>query len=112
MQKENCENKKSGIFKRSEIFNLKNFNKALALAIIILSVYYVAGMNDLAIKGFALSELKQQKNKLTEANNKLELDAMSISSYGKISERVAGLKMVAVGQVNYINASADSVAKR
>jgi len=109
MGKKNCS---VNIIQRSDIFSLKNFNKILWLAIIALSVYYLAGVNDLAIKGFVLSELKQQKNKLAAANNKLELEAMSISSYGQISERIAGLKMVAVGQISYLSAGAEAVARK
>lgn len=104
--------KKENLLKRKDIFNLKNLNKIIILVIIVLSVYYVAGVNDLAIKGFALSDLKQQKNKLAEANNKLELDAMTMGSYSKISQRVADLKMVAVGQISYLNAGTESVARR
>jgi len=94
------------------IFNLKNLNRILLLAIIALTVYYVAGVNDLSIKGFALSDLEQQENKLAAANNKLELDATTLSSYSNISTRIANLKMVAVGQISYINAGVESVAIR
>lgn len=94
------------------IFNLKNFNKAVFFAMIILSLYYIAGVNDLSIKGFALSELKQQKNKLAEANNKLELKALASSSYSNIKEKIGDLKMVAVGEVSYLTAGAEVVAKK
>ncbi|MFA6306390.1 MAG: hypothetical protein WCV70_01045 [Patescibacteria group bacterium] len=95
-----------------KIFNLKNFNKAIFFAMIVLSLYYIAGVNDLSIKGFALSELKQQKNKLVEANNKLELKALTSSSYSNIKEKISDLKMVAVGEVSYITAGAEVVAKK
>ena len=95
-----------------KLLNLKNFNKIIFFTIIILSVYYIAGVNDLAVKGFALSELKQQKDGLAEANNKLELEAMTLSSYGKISEKIAGLKMVAVGEISYLSANEGAVAKK
>lgn len=82
------------------------------MAIIILGVYYVAGTNDLAIKGFALSDLKVQKNKLVDANNKLELNALSLSSYSNIKEKVSGLKMVSAGEVSYLTAGVEMVAKK
>jgi len=104
------ENKK--LFDAKKLLNLRNLNKSLFLAIVILAVYYVAGVNDLATKGFALSELKQQENKLIEANNKLELEAMTLSSYGQLSQRVAGLKMVAVGEINYLSDNSGTVARR
>lgn len=104
------ENKK--LFSGKKIFNLKNFNRAVFFAIIILSVYYIAGVNDLAIKGFALGDLKGQKNKLIEANNKLELTALTSSSYSNIKKRISNLKMVAVGEVSYLTAGAEAVAKK
>ncbi|MFH0955829.1 MAG: hypothetical protein V1801_01275 [Candidatus Falkowbacteria bacterium] len=95
-----------------KLLNLKNLNRILALLIICLAVYYIAGVNDLTIKGFALSDLKAQKNKLIEANNKLELNALALSSYSQITEKVSGLKMVAAGEVSYLTAGADAVAKK
>lgn len=95
-----------------KVFNLKNLNKAIFFAIIILSVYYVAGVNDLSIKGFALSDLKQQKSKLVEVNNKLELSALTSSSYANIKDKIGELKMVAVGEVSYLNSGIEAVAKK
>jgi len=97
---------------KKNIFNFKNINKALLLTIIILGVYYIAGTNDLTIKGFALSDLKAQKNKLIEANNKLELNALTLSSYSNIKKKVSDLKMVAAGEVSYLTAGAEAVAKK
>mgnify|MGYP001567969605 CR=1 FL=1 len=94
------------------MFNLKNINKAVLLAVIILAVYYIAGTNDLAINGFVLSDLKRQKNKLIEANNKLELTALTSSSYSNIKEKIRNLKMVAVGEVSYLTAGVEAVAKK
>lgn len=92
--------------------NLKNFNKILFVIIIAAGVYYIAGINDLAIKGYALSDLKEQRNKLATGNNKLELKAMTLSSYGAISEKINNLKMVAVGNVEYLAAGTETVAKK
>jgi hypothetical protein len=107
---EKANNQRSAI--KRNIFNLKNINKALLFAIIILGVYYIAGTNDLTIKGFALSDLKGQKNKLIEANNKLELNALTSSSYSNIKEKVSNLRMVAAGEVSYLTAGAEVVAKK
>ncbi len=96
----------------NRIFNLINFNKAIFVIIIILSVCYIAGVNDLSIKGFALSELKQQKNKLIDVNNKLELNALISSSYASIKEKISDLKMVAVGEVSYLTAGTEVMAKK
>lgn len=92
--------------------NLKALNKILFAAMIVLSIFYIAGTNDLAIQGFALSDLKAQRNKLADENKKLELKAMTLSSYNIISGKIDNLKMVAVGEIDYINGSNDVVAKK
>jgi len=109
--KENVGFKTKPFFKKS-LFSFKNLNKLLFLVIIILGLYYVVGANDLAIKGYVLSDLKQQRNKLAEANKNEELKAMTISSYNNISQKINNLNMVAVGSVNYINGSVAAVAKK
>lgn len=100
------------LFFKKSIFNLKALNKILFVSIIVLGIFYVAGINDLSIQGFALSDLREQRNKLADENKKLELRAMTLSSYNVISGKVANLKMVAVGEIDYINDGKEAVAKR
>jgi hypothetical protein len=95
-----------------KLFNLKDFNKVLLILAIFLSVYYIAGTNDLAIKGFKLNELKKQQSKLADENKKLELNIMALSSYNNISQRIDNLKMVAVGNIDYISSNLETVAKK
>ncbi|MDP2708745.1 MAG: hypothetical protein Q8O93_01670 [bacterium] len=96
----------------SNFFSLKAVNKILALIIIVLGVYYVAGINDLSIRGFELSDLKRQRNKMADLNNRLELNAMNLSAYASISQRINNLKMVAVGEISYVYSGAEAVAKK
>lgn len=98
-------------FKRN-VLNLKNLNKILFFLVIVLGIFYVAGANDLAIKGFALNDLKEQYTKIADENKKLELEAMALSSYNIVSHKVDNLKMVAVGEIDYINGSNEVVAKK
>ena len=116
MEKTKSRKKNSGVnsarYFRKNILNLKNANKVLFCLIIVLGIFYVAGANDLAIKGFALSDLKEQSGKIAAENKKLELTIMTLSSLNAISEKVNNLKMVAVGNINYINGSNDTVAKK
>lgn len=93
-------------------FSFEALNKIIVFAMIVLGIFYIAGTNDLSIKGFALNELKLERNKLADENNKLELQAMNLSSYNAITERVGNLKMVAVGSVDYISTATEAVAKK
>lgn len=99
-------------FFKKTILNLKTFNKLLFILIIALGIFYLAGTNDLAIKGYTLSDLKGQRNKLADENNKLEIKIMSLSSYNIITGKIDNLKMVAVGDIDYINGGNNIVAKK
>jgi hypothetical protein len=95
-----------------KILNLKNLNRIILIFIIVLGIFYLAGANDLAIKGYTLNDLKNQSSKLSDENKKLELQAMDLSSYNVVSEKISNLKMVAVGNVDYINGTIETVAKK
>jgi len=95
-----------------KLFNLRTFNFTLLLVLIAAGIFYVAGTSDLAIQGYALSDLKEQRNRLSDENQKLELKAMTLSSYSLISGKIDNLKMVAVGEIEYINGGAGAMAKK
>ncbi len=92
---------------------LKNFNKFLFGLIIIGGLYYVVNINDLAVKGFSLQELRQEARLLNAANKEVDLAIMSLESYNKVSQRATeDLKMVAVGEIDYITPVNSVVVKR
>lgn len=91
--------------------NHKVVNKTIFLLVIIFGIAYLLCVNDLAIKGFKLNELKKEVNKLSEGNNKTELEIMILKSYSIISKRAKELSMVSSGNSQYIYATAVAVAK-
>ena len=97
---------------KNNFLNLKIINQAIFIIIIILGVYYLSGTNDLAVKGFKLSELKDQQSQLAKENQDLELKVMSLDSYNNITSRVRGLRMVAANEIDYLAAGAATVAKK
>ena len=66
----------------------------------------------MAVKGFKLSELKDQQSQLAKENQDLELKVMSLDSYNNITSRIKDLKMVAANEVVYLTAGAAMVAKK
>lgn len=98
--------------KKSKLLNLKHLNKLLFGLIIVCGVYYVAGTNDLSIKGFELQKLEDSKQKLQKESELNELSIMQLSSYNNINERVKDLDMVAVGEVKYVSGASAVVAKK
>lgn len=93
-------------------FNLTIFNKTLFILIIIIGVYYVAGANDLTVKGFKQQELKMKLKEVISANAGMEQEAMSLKSQKNLNVRVGTLGMVAVGDVQYVSESSSFVAKK
>lgn len=92
--------------------DLKMFNKVLFFLIVVLFVYYIAGVNDLTVKGFRLQELKRAQKEMEDKNNGLELDIMSLKSHNNLSEKIKKLDMVAVGKIDYISTASGYVAKK
>lgn len=91
--------------------NHKIVNKTIFLLVIIFGIAYLLCVNDLAIKGFKLNELKKEVNKLSEDNNKTELEIMTLKSYNNISKRAKDLSLVSAGNSQYIDTTAIAVAK-
>ncbi|MDD5071541.1 MAG: hypothetical protein PHQ42_02275 [Patescibacteria group bacterium] len=98
--------------KQRKIFNLKNLNKLLFMLTIAAGVCYLAGINDLTVKGFKLQEEKRKINLLREENAVLGSKAIAMESYNNLSERAKELKMVAVGEIDYITIQSGIVAKK
>lgn len=91
----------------------KNFNRFLFSLIIISGIYYVVSINNLAVKGFSLQELRQDVRLLNATNKEIDLEIMSLGSYNELSQRATeDLKMVAVGEIEYVTAVNGVVVKR
>jgi len=98
---------------KKSFLNLRNFNRFLFSLIIISGLYYVVSINDLAIKGFSLQKLRQEVRLLNAANKEIDLKIMSLESYNELSQRATDdLKMVAVGEIDYLTAINGVVVKR
>lgn len=109
--KNSYQNKKErGFKKRKSLISL--INKILFCFILASGIFYVASINDLAIKSFVLEDLKSQSQKSIIANEKYEFMVMSLESYANINKRAQDLKMVKVDKVNYLSAGSSFVAKK
>jgi membrane peptidoglycan carboxypeptidase len=82
--------------------NIKTFNLFLVSVIAVSGIYFVAGINDLVVKGFTLQELKSKAILLKEQNDNLSIETASLQSYNSLAKRVASLNMVAVDNVDYL----------
>lgn len=98
--------------KKKRKINFEIINKFLFCLIITMGVYYVVSINDLAIKGFVLQELKAEAQGLSDDNTQMQLAVMKLESYENIEKRAQELNMVKVGKIDYITVNDSSVAKR
>ena len=93
-------------------FNWHIFNKLLVVIFIAISISYVVSINDIAIKGFVLNELKTNIQILNEENQGYELKIAELKTYENIDVRAKELKMVKADNVGYITVINETVAKK
>lgn len=92
--------------------NLKMINASLLTVVLIVFGSYLIGANSLAISGFTLSDYKVKLDELKRDNKNLEVRISTVKSYGHLSERIARLNLVNVGEIKYINGVNQVMAKR
>jgi hypothetical protein len=102
----------SGIIKKNNRSPLDLINKIIFMFVVICGVYYVVCLNDLAVKGFVLRELKMDLAELNRANEANELAIMELESYENINRKARDLKMVKADDIEYIAVTDTSFAKR
>lgn len=90
----------------------KRATATLCAISVALGIFYLVGMNDLIVKGFALKDLKSQASLLAQENQDLQAKALTLQSYAVMSPRLQGLNMVQVEDVAYFNPQAPIVAKK
>ncbi len=92
--------------------NLKSFNLLLVGCVSILGVFYLVNISDLAVKGFALKELKTQAEVLASEKLDNEEQINNLQSYYSLSSRTQKLNMVAIGEIEYLPVTASMVARK
>lgn len=97
---------------KTRFFKLKYINIFLFVLIVISGVFHIIITNNLSIKGFELNELKKEIKSMASENEELKVKTMSMESYDSLSKRVQELNMVTVGEVAYIAAGEQAVAKK
>ena len=94
------------------VINLKFINTFLALFVVISGVFYLTNINNLAVKGFGLQELRNEASRATNENLELETKITFLESYGNMTEKVDKLGMVTVDSIDYIITANSAMAKK
>ncbi|MCF7795272.1 hypothetical protein K9M50_02855 [Patescibacteria group bacterium] len=109
MQK-NYIQQKSRVSKKSKVLSWLNATIVVCLAFSL--IYYVAGINDLTVKGFDLKEKQAQVRALAVENENYKDLAMVKESLYNVKSRIDDLDLVAVEDVTYITTVNTAVAKK
>jgi hypothetical protein len=78
-------------------------NVVLLVASVTLLVGYLALCTLSADKGFRLRDGERRVAELTEQQERQAMDLLSLQAMGKVDERVSGLGLVQVTDVEYLN---------
>ena len=97
---------------RRRMSRLQRFNKLLIILIVGSALAYIGVINDLSIQGFKVEALKQKRAELKKENEAIGLKVTELESYRNIANRAQELKMVKVGNIDYITVTDSMVAKR
>lgn len=92
--------------------NLKYFNLGLFSLIIGLGVFYLISISNLAVLGFVLKDLKSEVSILASEQLAKEEEINRIRSYQVLANRTKNLNMVAIGEVEYLQALPEVVARK
>ena len=68
-------------------------------------------INGLATRGYQIKELESKIADLKQENSDLELEALSLQSMGAVKDKVDGLGLVAIGEVDYLQPTPVAVAR-
>jgi len=83
----------------------------MILALVFCGLYYIVNMNGFLADSFALEEKAKVLGDLQAENQRLELQKIALETYKVVDKETNDLKMVSLGQVDYLDISIASLAK-
>ena len=92
--------------------SLKKVNVCLLALTAGVFAFYLVNISDLTVQGFVLRDLKTQVSTLAGTVAENEAAVGATQSYGALSGRVQKLRMVAVGDVEYLSVAPATVARK
>ena len=98
--------------KKRNILSWKLLSGTIIFLAVLSGLCYVITINDLAVKGIVLEELKKEATKQNNLTNNYELVIMEMESYDNINKRAKEMKMVKVDKIDYITINNEDVAKK
>ena len=105
----NYSSKKTAVKNKS--LNLHLVNIGIFSVLSVLGVFYLISVSNLTVQGFALQELKTKALAINDEKLSNEEKVNKLQSYYSLSARTKGLNMVAIGDIEYLNNNAPTLAK-
>lgn len=88
----------------------KNKSVLLVVCLIVLGIGYLAEINSLSTKGFALKALESRKSELQQQQKDLQVQLTEARATENIMNKIEKLSMVPVYSVSYIKVGGGDVA--
>ncbi|MCX6800492.1 MAG: hypothetical protein NT091_05095 [Candidatus Falkowbacteria bacterium] len=92
--------------------NLNLINGLLFMIILILGVFFVTTINDLAIKGYAMQTLQKNVKELAQEKKNMEIKIAYLQSYTYLNEKIIKSGYILSKDVEYIKGVPVNVVAR
>ncbi len=90
----------------------KAVNLCLVVLVLVSGMYFLKSIDDLMMKSVELDQLKSDLKVIQNENKDMEEQKHYLESYENISSRLNELQMVKVSNIDYVNVTEDSLAKK
>jgi hypothetical protein len=106
MKKNNCRGNSSSIGRNKINIGKADLNKvawAFGLCVVLLGVFYLYQVNDLATKGYEIKDIEKQITSLSEVNKNKRIREVELRSMYNIEKATESLNLVSAKDVTYID---------
>jgi len=96
---------------KNKSIDLHFINIGIFSVLSVLGIVYLISVSNLTVQGFALQELKTKALAINDEKLANQEKVDKLQSYYSLSARTKGLNMVAIGDIEYLNSNAPTLAK-
>lgn len=89
-----------------------SFRVGLIIGVVVFGFLYIIQMSSVSTKGFLISDLQSQTQTLEQETRALDVEIAQYRSMSSIQERLRGMNLVAVGNMEYVTPVGTVVAMR
>ena len=94
------------------LLNLKTMSLVIVSLVVFMGVMYIVQTNTIAVSGYQMKELENRFIELKEEEQTLKLQVTQLQSLQNIEQKISGLSMEPITQVEYLSPTASMIATR